>query len=293
MCPNPNSEPHEIVIRVRGLRLAAKCWGPRESRKVLALHGWMDNAGSYDQLAPALIAGGLDVHIVALDLPGCGMSDHRPPQASYEFVEWIPDVVGAVDALGWHRFAVMGHSLGAAIATCVAAAVPKQVERAVLFDGLGPLSAASDQVAAQLAAAVDQRRHRLSSRSHVYPHRDRAIERILQLNRALTPQAARALVARGVREVDGGVVWAHDVRLRERSLVRLTEDQVLGLIAAVRCPVLFVRASDGWPMDEALLRARIDRLHDVKLVEVEGGHHVHLTHPERLTTAVKDFLART
>jgi pimeloyl-ACP methyl ester carboxylesterase len=35
---------------------------------------------------------------------------------------------------------------------------------------------------------------------------------------------------------------------------------------------------------------RLDAIPDVTRVEVEGGHHVHLTHPERVAPTVREFL---
>lgn len=127
----------ELVVDLpSGLKLAAKGWGPPEGPKVLALHGWLDNAASFDTLAPLLPG----IRLVALDLAGHGLSQHRHPTAGYEFVEWVPDVLWAATALGWDRFAILGHSLGAGIAPLVAAAAPDRLDRLVLLDGLGPPS---------------------------------------------------------------------------------------------------------------------------------------------------------
>ncbi|HQC73883.1 MAG TPA: alpha/beta hydrolase, partial [Candidatus Competibacteraceae bacterium] len=57
------------------LRLAARAWGPADGLPVLAVHGWLDNAASFDALAPLLP----ELRLVALDLPGHGHSAHRPP----------------------------------------------------------------------------------------------------------------------------------------------------------------------------------------------------------------------
>ena len=46
---------------------AAKVWGPDDGVPILALHGWLDNAGTFDRLAPLLHA---NIRLVCLDFCG-------------------------------------------------------------------------------------------------------------------------------------------------------------------------------------------------------------------------------
>ncbi len=48
-------------------RNVAKVWGPDNGFPMLALHGWQDNAGSFDTLAPLLPA---NIRLVCLDFCG-------------------------------------------------------------------------------------------------------------------------------------------------------------------------------------------------------------------------------
>jgi len=50
------------------VHVLAKIWGPEDGIPVLALHGWQDNAGTYDTLAPLLPN---TIRLVCLDF--CGM----------------------------------------------------------------------------------------------------------------------------------------------------------------------------------------------------------------------------
>lgn len=50
---------------------SGKWWGPRTKQPILALHGWQDNAGTFDTLAPLLPH---HIPLFCIDLPGHGAS---------------------------------------------------------------------------------------------------------------------------------------------------------------------------------------------------------------------------
>jgi pimeloyl-ACP methyl ester carboxylesterase len=274
-----------LTVDLPGLTVHGLAWGPPDAAPVLAIHGWLDNAASFARLAPLLG----DRRVVAVDLPGHGYSDHRAASAAYHFSDWVPDVIAVADRLGWRRFALVGHSMGAGVACLVAGTFPERIERLVLLEGLGPLSETAADTPARLKRHVLQRRQPESRR--VMPDRGEAAERVLRATWNLAPASAQLLVERGTREVPGGVEWRWDERIRRSSPVRLTEEQVLAFLALIDCPVLAVRASHGYPFDEAYLMPRLEALRHLTVLEVEGGHHVHLDHPERVVEAIRLHLA--
>jgi pimeloyl-ACP methyl ester carboxylesterase len=72
--------------------------------------------------------------VVALDLPGFGASD-QPPDLSAETDANV--LLALMDRLQWPRAALVGHSLGGALATLVAARHPERIERLVLIAPAG------------------------------------------------------------------------------------------------------------------------------------------------------------
>lgn len=97
----------ELTITAGGLRLAARGFGPPDAPKVLCMHGWLDNAASFELLAPRLPG----LRVVALDLPGHGLSEHREAGNTYAFIDAVATVAAARDALGWEQCILMGLSL--------------------------------------------------------------------------------------------------------------------------------------------------------------------------------------
>ncbi len=276
----------DIDLQLPHIRLAAREWGPDGGESVLALHGWLDNAASFDRLAPLLP----ELHLVALDLAGHGRSQHRPPAVSHHFVDWVPEIAAAADALGWSDFSLLGHSMGAGISSLMPAIFPERVQRIVLLEGAGPLAADPARAPAQLVSAISDESKIGGSTARAFPDLEAAISaraRDTELDR----ESARLLVGRGSEEVGEGIRFTHDPRLKTRSRLRFTENQVLAFLSAVSCPVLAIRALQGWPFPEEIVIARMAVIPDLERAEVEGGHHVHLTHPERVAPLIADFFS--
>lgn len=278
----------DIELELPHLRLAAREWGDSDGEPVLALHGWLDNAASFDTLAPLLP----DLHLVAIDLPGHGRSQHRPPGVVHHFVDWVPEVAATVDALGWDGFSLLGHSMGAGISSLVPAVYSDRVRRVVLLEGAGPLAAEAGLAAQQLISALADEEKARAAAPRIFPDFESAVAARMR-DSDLDHEAARRLVERGTEAVDGGVRFTHDPRLKTRSRLRFTEEQVHAFLAAIRCPVLAIGASHGWPFPRDLVEARLALIPDLERAVVDGGHHVHLTHPERVAPLVAGFFSAT
>ena len=278
--------PTHCRLAIEGGELAALRWERAGGRRVLALHGWLDNAASFVPLAPCLP--GLD--LVALDLPGHGRSAHLPPGAEYSLAGTVHAVLDAADALRWDRFAVLGHSMGASIGCLVAAAAPDRVERLVAIEGMGALAEAEDHTAQRLRDAVAARRALRGKRLRVFPDVDAAVRARMQAN-GLGEPMARLLVERGLRAVDGGHAWSTDQRLTVSTPTRMTEGQVRDLLRNLRCPVLAVYAEPAQPyFPEPLRSERAALPPDGRLVRLAGGHHLHMEQPAEVAAAIRPLL---
>lgn len=281
----------EIELTLPRTTLAAKAWGtPGAGVRVLAVHGWLDNAASFDALAPLIP----DVELVALDLPGHGRSAHRAPGAWYHYIDYPGDVLGAADALGWQRFTLLAHSLGGAIASVLAGAVPERIEQLWLVEGLGPISTAPEKGPELLRKAIAERNVIAEKSLRRFASLDDAVtaRRSGQAS-GLSERAARTLVERGTRAVDGGYAWSSDPRLTLTSAMRLTEEQVLAYVAAIECPTLLVLADPPlpWVGGEAM-RRRIAAVRGIEVRTLPGTHHLHLEDPQSVADAIAAFRAR-
>lgn len=70
----------EVQIPTDWGHIAAKLWGKEDQRPILALHGWQDNAATWDALIPQLPE---SCSILAIDFPGHGNSSWIPKGSQY------------------------------------------------------------------------------------------------------------------------------------------------------------------------------------------------------------------
>lgn len=152
-------ERHEVVVS--GTRLHYLTCG--EGKPLLLLHD-RGNAGAL--FAPVLAPLAERRRVIALDLPGWGLSD-KPRftgrTAHDALAVWVSGVLGLLDALGLEQVELLGHSMGGFTALGVALARPERVKRLVLVDtgGLSP----TIQMDVQLYFALGpERLHRLLGR---------------------------------------------------------------------------------------------------------------------------------
>jgi pimeloyl-ACP methyl ester carboxylesterase len=281
------SGPRSLQLNIGDLELAALAWGPDDGQPVLATHGWLDNAATMATLAPKLCAA-LPIQIVSLDLPGHGLSEHK--RCPYHFIDWVADVVAAADALGWEKFSLLGHSMGAGISSLVAGTVPDRVERTVLLEGLGPMTDEPEYAARRLARSLTVAARKQDKQKRLFDAPEAAAERLREAAKML-PESARILIERGLVQVEGGWTWRADPRLRLESRIRLTEAQVSSFLVAIRCPVLLIEATQGWPFDAKVAEARHAKVTSLERVTVVGHHHVHLDDAEAVAVHVIPFLA--
>ncbi|MCA0392990.1 MAG: alpha/beta hydrolase [Proteobacteria bacterium] len=269
--------------RIHGLRQ-----GEAGQPRVLALHGWLDNAASFIPLAAHLPG----IELVAPDLPGHGRSAHLPPGADYSFAGAVHDVLDIADALGWERFALLGHSMGAGIASLVAAACPQRIERLVAIEALGALPEAPEHTVARMREAVAAGRALPGKRLRVFADLDTPVRaRTLGHVVAVSEAAARLLVERGVRAVDGGWVWSSDPRLTLPTMVRMTEAQVRALVAGIECPTRVIYADPPQPyLPEPRRSEHAALLPNGDCIVMPGSHHLHMEQPAAVAAAIGAFL---
>jgi len=269
-------------------RIAAIGFGNPEKPKMLALHGWLDNAASFQPIADYL----QDYYIVALDFPGHGLSARRPEGSVYHLTDYVSDVAHVVRSLQWQAFTLTGHSLGAGVSILYAALFPEQVSRLVMIDGLGPATANAESATARMRRSVDAGLFHTANASRppkTYSDWAKLVSARM-LASPLTDQSATLLLQRGTTEVAGGFAVNADPRLKHPSAMYMSEEVVLHFIQQIRCPSLLILAEEGMVASRSVTNARIAAFQQLRVETLPGKHHLHMDTPDIVAATIKGFL---
>ncbi|XP_064478652.1 serine hydrolase-like protein [Ornithodoros turicata] len=272
----------DLVVPVPHGYLFGRQWGPDDGQPVLALHGWQDNAASFESLVPLLKS---EFQLVAVDFSGHGLSSHLPSSHCYCRDQYLDDVRRTADYLQWDTFSIMGHDMGAGTGYFFALLFPERVSRLISIEGTFP---ASYPRSATRRNNDDRRRYTKQEILDIFR------------SRHVSAEAARAIMTRAfTTTAEGHHVRHDDVRVREvepdnlfpglfdRKLSRfrnslLVISKELGLLNA---------ASTNVAAAEALMKCLgAEMCAKFKYVSVDGSHHVHLEAPEKVAPHVNDFL---
>lgn len=122
-----------ITVPVRGGDLTVGVFNPDAAITIIAIHGITASHLAWAHLAEAMP----DVRIIAPDLRGRGGSRALP--GPWGMREHAADVAAVIRAFDLTTVVIVGHSMGAFVATIVADATPDLVADLVLVDGGLPL----------------------------------------------------------------------------------------------------------------------------------------------------------
>ncbi len=278
----------EITIDTPYFKIAAIESGKENKKKLLLLHGWLDNAASFLPLLPSL----KDFHCVAIDIIGHGLSEHRPKASVYHFLDAVPHVLEVLEVLGWNEFYLLGHSMGGAIATLVAGTIPDRIQKLVLIEAIGPFSREAEQVPSSLLKHCEEAAQLRTKRTPIYPDKELAVKARLQAG-DLNESSVRLLVERGLKQVSGGWTWRTDPRLRLESPLRLSEAHVLAFLKRISCPTLLVIGDKGLRvLEPPKVETRKNAIKKLETLTFPGGHHVHMELPHEIGSAIHTFLLK-
>ncbi len=237
---------------------------------VVLLHGVGLQSAAWQ---PQIAALAPDHHVLALDLPGHGMSAGLGRGARLpDFVDWLRR---ALDALQLGPVNLVGHSLGALIAAGYAIEHPEQVSRLALLNGVFRRSANARAEVEARADEIAQGRRDIDSPLARW------------FGDASRERSVCACVRQWLSEVDqGGYATAYAAFARG-------DDIYADRFATLACPLLALTGSDDPNSTPEMSRAMASAARSGVADVIEGHRHmVNLTAPDAVNRSLRDWLDR-
>lgn len=258
-----------------------------EGPVILGLHGFLDNAESLRCLAPYLN----NFRFISLDLAGHGHSAHRPKGSHYNQADYLQDMHGLIEHQQWQQVILVGHSMGGILASLYAALFPEQVTAVISIDACGPLTMEATSTQQQMRDAIISRHGKQQVKKRK-ANLDEAVTARCRVS-DMSEAHARTILSRNIAHDEAGnSYWGSDAKVRTKSIVRLTEAQSENLMRGIKCPILFIGASDSFKRLNEAFERRKDWFENAQYTAFEGGHHIHMEKTDEIGTLIQRFVGQ-
>lgn len=251
--------------------------GPVDGPPVLLLHGFPEDASSWDAVVPHLHAAGL--RTLAFDQRGYAPAASPPEVARYRTTALVGDVIGVLDDLGIARVHLVGHDWGGAVAWEAALEHPERLSTLTAVSTPHPAAFAR---ALRTADQLPRSWYMAAFQIPWLPERVLAVAMRRFLTAAgLTDEAARGY-ARRFRDpsrLRGPVNWYRAASPGRFSRGRGTHE--------VRVPTTYVWGSHDPALGRGGAEATAGYVRgDYRFVEVDAGHWLPEREPEAVARAI-------
>lgn len=281
-----------VFVDVRGLRYHLRCWGDAQAPKLFLLHGWMDVSASFQFLVDELRG---DWRVIAPDWRGYGLSQWSGAD-SY----WFPDYLGDLDAL-LRRLSpdepvtLVGHSMGGNVACLYSGARSDRVAKLVNLEGFGLRGADPGQAPTRYGEWLDELAE--PPRFRDYANFEELATRLQHGNARLTRDRALFLAGHwGMATADGRVALRSDPAHKRVNPVLYRIEEAEACWRKVTASMLWVEGAESqslkWlRLDPAAYEARKRCFATlVSRTIPDAGHMLHHDQPQRLASAIEEFL---
>lgn len=290
----------EVRIDLKYGQIAGKWWGSQKKRPILLVHGYSDNAGTFDTLIPLLPN---EFSYLAIDFPGHGFSSHLPKGCFYHSI----DLVGIIEEIRtyfkWQRISIIGHSMGSFVTFFYATLYSEHIDLVVALDTLKMQSfrpTTTERVYYfQTKRSIEANKHiNDQPPEYTYDEMERRVHEGTQ--RSIDSDKAKYLVDRGSKPSTINPDKFHFTRdIRLKYMHPFYVDHKIGLeyIKKIRAPYLFIRSDDqDFHDSEKNTREGVELFKkcnkNFEFLKVNGTHHVHLNQPELMADKICKFLKK-
>lgn len=281
------------IALATGLSYNVLEWGAASAadHTVLLLHGFLDNAWTWEELVDGGGLTGGDAHVVAADWRGHGDSEWLGAGGYYHFMDYVADLASLVSQVARRRLSIIAHSMGCSAAGYYAGTWPARVERLVLIEAARAGERVLDP--SRMALWIGAWREARTRGTRAYPTLERAAARLRISDPELDAGQARRLAERGTRkDPDGQLRFKHDPLHTTPAPYPFSAAAAEQFWRAITAPVLFIDGATSpfrYSADERERRRAAFR--DARTVVVDGtGHWPHRHRPRDVGRLIAEHL---
>ncbi len=286
-----HSSESDFNIQLPHIRLAARKWGNPNKPLLLALHGWLDNANSFEKFAELIN----DYQVIAIDWPGHGDSQHRQTGYPLHLMDYVFDLDLLIshfsENLNIKVHGLVGHSFGGIIASIYASQFGRQIEKLILIESITPLFEPESMAGSRLLESIEQHKKQLLiSKNTKYYSSVESVAKVRSRVTGLDYHNCEKIVARNLHQTASGVCWKTDPKLMLSSPWRMSITQAMNIVSTILVPTLIVIGVDGFKSAKKS-SSELDKIFtSYKVQSFSGGHHVHMESAKSVALGVSEFL---
>ncbi|XP_055841981.1 probable serine hydrolase [Episyrphus balteatus] len=289
----------EIRIPVPWGHIAGRWYGTKSVRPILALHGWLDNYGTWDTLIPLLPP---HIGILAIDMPGHGESSRLPDGIVYHGHDYLIDILRVMQLYNWNKVSIMAHSMCSMFAFVFAAYYPDRVDMLIQLDAIKPHYHSPEQTIILIngymeSFLLEEKRNRdkySEPPSYAYEEVVRRIH--VGSNKSVDKDKCKHLIRTNVTKstlYPAKYYFSRDSRLKGFLSFFESMESLIVMAKRIKIPHLVIKASRSHLINEVDDRI-IDVLQDnnpyFEFHIIEGSHHVHLNNASETSILVNTFI---
>jgi pimeloyl-ACP methyl ester carboxylesterase len=286
------TEPRHKFIDAQGLSLHYLEWGEPGSEPLVLVHGFLDQAHSWQPFVTALQNRiNRPLWIVAPDCRGHGDSGWVGAGGYYHFSDYVFDLDCVIQSLGVKTINLIGHSMGGTISFLYTGAFPERVVRLVLIEGIGPPGMEFSDGPPRMEKWITEVRQRGRKHFREYSSVEAGARQLQQTNPRLNSEVALHLARSGMKQSPRGKwVWKFDPLHRTTAPQPFYSAQAIEFLCRIACPVLIIDGAESHQMQRRNKQPRLEQIKDRKQVVIENaGHMVHQDNPQALAQVIADF----
>ena len=275
-------EPKSKFVNANGMKFHYLEWGDTSNPVIVMLHGFAQQAHSWDFVALAFAD---RYRVIAIDQRGHGDSDWAKDGDYTPETQQI-DIQGIVEELKLDEFILMGLSMGGRNSFTYAANNPEKVKALIIVDA-GP----------ENVRAGTQNIRNFVEQEDELDSIDAFVERVIKYNPRRDPIQIRGSIVNNLKQLPTGKwTWKYDKLLRSAGRMGRKQepevtDRLWKYVESLSCPTLVVNGDRS----DVIAAGTADQMHKripggkIAIVE-KAGHLVMGDNPSGFERAVTTFI---